>query len=574
MAANGIAKSSAKPGDFPYFRSLWNTVVVSLLVAAFLPLLVLGGVVYVTTTIALKNEAVNALRVQAADHREMIDQFLAERIADLKVLAGSLGFRHLTDPGGIERAFRSLREGMPCFADLGVIDGDGRHRGYAGPYDLMDRNYRGQAWFTPALETGVYISDVYLGHRQVPHVIIAVGQKDADGPWVLRATLDADFFDRFVSRSAGALKVDAYLIDRKGIFQTRPQAAGEIMGPSRFKEPPRFEDVRIEDHDGRIFALAWLKGVPWLSVVEVKRADIYAALQQVRWIVLVIFVLAVFLIVPTVLLTTNQMVLRLEAKRTSLQFLDRQLRQASKMAAAGRLSQGALEDITDSLANIHAASQWLRVLTGRPAQERVDPDEVRGTLEQIEAEIQRSEKAVKRGLDLARPSEGPVCIEFDLQAMIAELLELMRRDLHFKRIQVRHASDGETALICSDPEELRQVMQNLISNAAAATPEGGTIDIRTHRTADRLCLTVADSGPGIAEGDYAKIFEPLYTTKPDGLGLGLTISRTIIERLGGSLTVRNEPGRGAAFTVELPLGKVGPSVRRPVGPSPVGRSDR
>ena len=553
MAADGISKKTSRSGDFPYFRSLWNTVVVCLLAAAFLPLLVLGGVVYVYTNQVLKNEAVNALRVQAADHRDMIDRFLEERAADLKVLAGSLGFRHLTEPGGIERAFRSLREGMPCFTDLGVIDAEGRHRAYAGPFDLMDRNYREHAWFAPALENGVYISDVYLGYRQVPHVIIAVGQQDADGAWLLRATLDADFFDRFVSRSAGALKMDAYLIDQTGIFQTRPQAAGEIMGPSRFREPPRFEEMRIEDHGERIFALAWLKGVAWLSVVEVKATDVYAALYRVRWIVLLILVLGVFLIVPTVLLTTNEMVLRLEAKRTSLQFLDRQLQQASKMASAGRLSQGAFEEITDSLANIHAASQWLQVLAGRPTAGPVDPEEVRGTLEQIEAEIHRSEKAVQRGLDLARPSEGPACIDFDIQALIAELLELMRRDLHFKRIRIKREAHAAAATVCSDPEDLRQVLQNLITNAVAATPEGGTIEIRTDRTANRLGVTVIDSGPGIPAADFQRIFEPLYTTRPDGLGLGLTISRTIVERLGGSLTVKNEPGRGAAFTVELPV---------------------
>lgn len=570
MAADGISKKSTRSGDFPYFRSLWNTVVASLLAAAFVPLLLLGGAVYFYATAALKKEAVNALRVQVADHRDMIDQFLGERTADLKALAGSLGFRQLTEPGGIERAFRSLREGMPCFTDLGVIDGEGRHRAYAGPYDLMDRNYREHAWFAPALETGVYISDVYLGYRQVPHVIIAVARQDADGTWVLRATLDADFFDRFVSRSAGELKVDAYLIDRKGVFQTRPQAAGEIMGRSRFGEPPRFEEVRIEDHGERIVAMAWLKGVPWLSVVEVKRADVYASLERVRWIVLMIFVLGVFLIVPTVLLTTNQMVLRLEAKRTSLHFLDRQLRQASKMASANRLSQGALEDITDSLANIHAASQWLRVLVGHPQADQIDPEEVSGTLEQIDAEIHRSEKAVKRGLDLARPSEGPACIDFEPQALIAEILELMRRDLHFKRIRVtRRTDDTAATTVCSDPEDLRQVLQNLISNAVAATPEGGTIEVRTERKENRLCVTVVDSGPGVPERDLAKIFEPLYTTKPDGLGLGLTISRTILERLGGSLTVTNAPGRGAAFTVELPLGKVGPSAGQPVS-----RSDR
>jgi signal transduction histidine kinase len=97
------------------------------------------------------------------------------------------------------------------------------------------------------------------------------------------------------------------------------------------------------------------------------------------------------------------------------------------------------------------------------------------------------------------------------------------------------------------------VLQNLISNAAAATPVGGEIEIGSRLEAGRLQLTVADSGPGIPAADLEKIFEPLFTTRPDGLGLGLSISRTIVERLGGTITVRNRPGRGAAFTVELPL---------------------
>jgi len=97
------------------------------------------------------------------------------------------------------------------------------------------------------------------------------------------------------------------------------------------------------------------------------------------------------------------------------------------------------------------------------------------------------------------------------------------------------------------------VLQNLISNAVAATADGGEIEVGARTEGGRLRLTVVDSGPGIPEKDFEKIFEPLYTTKPGGLGLGLTISRTIVERLGGTLSARNLPGRGAAFTVELPL---------------------
>jgi two-component system NtrC family sensor kinase len=553
MSANPNPPGASRSGDFPYFRSLWNLVVVSLLTAAFLPLLLLGSVIYVYTTAALKQNAIATLRLQVQDHRTVIDQFLAERASDLRLIAANVGLAQLTNAGGLGRAYRSLQHELACFTDLGVIDSDGNHRAYVGPYDLMARNYRDQFWFRPTVENGMFISDVYLGYRQVPHFIIAVKQQEAEGFWILRATVDADFFERFVASSAGDFKAEAYLVNREGAYQSRLRSAGTLMQPSPIQPIAPFDGIRIEERGGRIFAMAWHQTVPWVSIVEANREDIFADLDRVRWISLSTFILGTLLIIPTVLLTTSRLVRMLETKRKDLRFLDQQLQHASKLASSGRLAQGALEDITDSLANIHSASQWLRELWKQRPQAEPVPEEITGTLDQIDAEIHRSEKAVKRGLDLARPSAGPVCIDLNVRELAGELLDLMRRDLHFKRIHVKRDFPDPAATVCSEPDGLRQVLQNLISNAAAATPDGGEIEIGARVEGDRLQLTVIDSGPGISAQDFEKIFEPLYTTRPAGLGLGLTISRTIVERLGGTLSVRNAPGRGAAFTVELPL---------------------
>jgi two-component system NtrC family sensor kinase len=553
MSAKDNTRRAPRSGDYPYFRSLWNLVVVLLLAAAFLPLLLLGSVIYVYTTGALETTAVETLRLQVQDHRTVIDQFLFERASDLRLLAANIGLAQLTEAGGLGRAYRSLQKELACFSDLGVIDSEGNHRAYVGPYDLMARNYRDHFWFRPTVEKGLFISDVYLGYRQVPHFIIAVKQQEADGFWILRATVDADFFERFVAASAGDFKAEAYLVNREGVYQTRPRTAGAPMENSSFRQIPPFEGMRIEERGGRIFAMAWQKTVPWVSVVEMNRADIFAGLDRARWICLFTLILGALLIVPTVLFTTNNLVRRLESKRKDLRFLDQQLQHASQMASSGRLAQGALEDITDSLANIHSASQWLRELWKQHTQTALDPEEINGTLDQIDAEIHRSENSVKRGLDLARPSAGPVCIDLNVHELIGELLDLMRRDLHFKRIRVMRDSPDPASTACSDPDGLRQVLQNLISNAVSATPEGSEIEVGSRVEAGRLRLTVVDSGPGIPPKDLETVFEPLYTTKPDGLGLGLTISRSIIERLGGTISVRNVPGRGAAFTVEIPL---------------------
>lgn len=552
MSANSLTNGPGRRGDYPYFRTLWSAVVVALLAAAFLPLLLLGGVIYVHTTGTLKGNAVDTLRLQVGNHRVVIDQFLSARASDLRLLLANVGGAALSNGETLERAYRSLQQERACFTDLGVIDAEGRHLAYVGPYDLMARNYRDQAWFRPAVEKGVYISDVYLGYRRFPHFIIAVRQQEADGVFILRATVDADFFGRFVAASAGDFKADAYLVNGDGVYQTRPRAAGAPLETSPFGPIQRFEGIRVEERGDRVLAMAWHTAVPWVSAVEMNRADIFADLDRVRSICLVTFVLGALLIIPTVLYTTNTLVRRLETKRRSLRVLDQQLQHASRLASAGRLAQGALEDITDSLANIHSAAQWMRELWKGRRQEGFDPDEVTGTLEQIDAEIHRCERAVKHGVELARPPAGPVCIDLDVNRLIDELLDLMRRELHFKRIRVRRELPDPAPTICSDPDGLRQVLQNLIGNALTATPEGGEIEVDCRLENQRLRLTVIDTGPGIPERDREKIFEPLYSTTPGGLGLGLTISRTIVERLGGSLTVRNAAGRGAAFTVELP----------------------
>jgi signal transduction histidine kinase len=297
--------------------------------------------------------------------------------------------------------------------------------------------------------------------------------------------------------------------------------------------------------------------LPLLLLGGVLYADATAApgpeAAGIRWVILIVLVLGGALILTTVLLTTGNLVKRLEAKRRELSFLERQLEHAGQAAAAGALARGALEDITDSLANIHAASQWVRELFARGTTGPPPAEEVTETLAQIDAEVHRSERAVRNGLELSRPAAGAVGLEVNVHQLIDELIRLMRRQLHFRRIRVIRPAPEPGVVAGTDPDGLRHVLQSLILNAAAATAEGGVIEVRTRIDGNRLRVEVVDDGPGIPEKDFTKIFEPLYTTKADGLGLGLGISRGIASRLGGTLSVRNEPGRGAAFTVELPL---------------------
>jgi len=536
-----------RTGDFPYFRRTWNTVVVTLLAAAFIPLIIIGGGMYAFLTSVIKQKTVATLRVDALDLKNAVDQFLAERTIDLKLISETIGLPGLRDPKVLQSVFHSLQQQLPCYTDLGVIDDQGRHLAYAGPYDLLEKNYRQAAWFETAMARGVYISDVYLGHRKVPHFVIAVKAAGSEGVWLLRATIDTDYFHRMLAAIAEKSNAEAYLVNRRGVYQTRARSAGQLMEPSRFTDLQPFEGVTFQEADEHLLMTVWLENVPWLCAVQMDRKSAFAELRRLRIIGAWVFVLSAVLIVMTVLLTTNYLVSRLEVKRRSIRLLDRRLRQSNRLASAMELALGFFRQIKDALANIDAAAMTIQdMCRGNPA------GEIAESISQLRAEAAHSRKSIDKFLRFTRSAE-PVIKTLNVNDVLDDLAEFMDNELRFNNIGlVRNYADHLPA-ISSDPSGLRQVFQNLILNALATIRTNGEITLTTRRQADDVVVTVADTGPGIAEAHLAKIFDPLFTTKPGGTGLGLPICVDILDRLGGRISAHNQPGGGACFVVNLPI---------------------
>lgn len=538
--------SKTKEKDYPYFRGVWNRVVVALTAASFIPLILIGGGMYYYATSALKEKTLTTLRMQVINHKDAIDQFLAERTMDLKVVSASLGLDSLITPGVLEGVFLSLRsaEGRSCFTDLGIIDDQGRHLAYVGPYDLISKNYKDAPWFKAVMERNVYISDVFSGFRKVPHFIIAVKQADNEGAWIIRATVDTVYFDGITSQSPGKRSGDAFLINRNGVFQTNPRMGGQLMGQSEFTGLEPFEGVKLEERQGQIHATAWLKNVPWLSVAKIDQDEIFSALHRVRNTGIFVFILGAILILLTVLLITNQLVSSLETKRRNIRFLDQQLRRTSYMASSMELSYGFFREIKDNLANIDVATTWIHDLT------RVD--EIEKSLDQIKSEVLRSRKSIDKFLRFIRPGH-PVITEVNINEILDDLLEFLVSELDFKNIKVKRDYQDHLPIIRSDNSKLRQVFQNIVLNAVSAVEKDGEISLTTNADRNGVTVTVADNGPGIPEENIDQVFDPLFTTKPEGTGLGLSICLNITQKLGGSISVRSKPKRGASFIIQLPF---------------------
>jgi signal transduction histidine kinase len=214
--------------------------------------------------------------------------------------------------------------------------------------------------------------------------------------------------------------------------------------------------------------------------------------------------------------------------------------QSEKLAGIGRLAAGVAHEINNPLAVILGYARLLhRKANGAAAAD----------LHVIEEETLRAKLIVDGLLDLSRP----LTIEpepIDVRALCDEAVARLRETRLLENVEVSVSGQGS---IEGHPQKLRQVVLNLVKNAAEAAGPGGRVEVVVQGAAGGGArVMVRDSGPGLSHDARAKLFEPFYTTKDTGTGLGLAVSQGIVHAHGGEIEAEASPRGGAQFTVRLP----------------------
>jgi len=238
----------------------------------------------------------------------------------------------------------------------------------------------------------------------------------------------------------------------------------------------------------------------------------------------------------------------LELAYDHLQRLQEQLVKSERMAAIGQLAASVAHEIRTPLGGIQNAVYYVRdSLKGAPVFAS-DPG-IGDMLDLVEDEIRVSTRIINELLDFSKPvilKKRPVPVEGLFRSSLASLSVPGNIKTSFK------PSPGAEDLVC-DAERMRQVFQNLMLNAIQAMPEGGELAVSARLEQPYLCVDFKDNGTGIAPENMDKLFEPLFSTKAKGTGLGLPISKEIVEKHGGVIEAASVRGKGSAFTVKLPL---------------------
>lgn len=233
-----------------------------------------------------------------------------------------------------------------------------------------------------------------------------------------------------------------------------------------------------------------------------------------------------------------------EERTRELRSAQAQLIQSEKLAALGRLAAGIAHEVNNPLQPI---LNTLEVAIEDIANSQpVDPQSLRIA----EQEVQRIKGIVARLLDFARPSAGET-IPVNLPALVDEVVLLTQKQLERMHIRVSKFL-REVPPVYGTPTQLKQVLLNLVLNAAQSMAEGGDLTIEVYPEGQGVILAVSDTGMGIDDEAVDRIFEPFYSTKNDGTGLGLSVTYGIVQGHGGTIRVHSEVGEGSQFAVWLP----------------------
>lgn len=552
--------------DKNYFLLFLKNRFLSVLFTSIIPLILVSGIILYQFYQSYKIKNEDHLATLVKKHKVNIDSFLNEKLGNIRFIAESYSFERLTDFSFLEEELMLLqKEYSSVFVDLGIIDSEGIQVAYAGPFNLGKADYSSAGWFKKAMDSSYYLSDVFLGLRGLPHFIITVRTIRDSRPWLLRATIDFVAFNDLVENIRIGETGFAFILNRKGEFQTRPLYNVNPEEPPytgflnyRGPEEIQFKEYKRDNLEKNIYVAAFLKGGDWLLVCQQMASDAFSVFFKALNITLIIILTGSIATVLMAYARFKNMSINVERSESEKRLMNEQIIETGKLASVGELAAGIAHEINNPVAIMVEEAGWMEDLLadGEEVFEE-NQDEFKRSLRQIRTQGQRCKEITRKLLSFARKTDSRVQ-KTQLNELIEEIVAISEQRARYANVELEiHLSDIPEVDVSQT--ELQQVFLNIINNALdAMDKKGGLLKISSRLEKDFIVIEITDNGPGIPAPDLQKIFDPFFTTKPvgKGTGLGLSICYGIIKNLGGEIVVQSSLGAGASFFIKIPLSRI------------------
>lgn len=546
------------------YRRIWRSAVILTGGVALIPLIVITVIDYKFTQRAIESEFLLRTTRIVSNTSRTISFFLSERQSALEFIVHDNGFEALNNPDRLTVILENLKTSFGGgFMDLGVIDSQGRQRNYAGPYELEGKNYSGQDWYRQVVEHGVHVSDVFLGYRHVPHMVIAVKRVLPNGLfYILRAAIGIAPFEKLLSNLELGGMGDAFMINHEGILQTLSRYHGQGLDRLPLPVPshsPKTEVFEEKYQDGRdlVIGYRFIDETPFILMIVKNKRELMKPWFRTRLNLIAFLIISVTVILTVILGTATFMVRNIQIADKKRLMTLHEMEYASKMASIGRLAASVAHEINNPLAVVNEKAGLIKDLFTFKEEYALDP-KLNNLVDGIIRCVKRAGTITKRLLTFARNLEATI-EPIRLKEIIEETLSFLGKEAEHRSITITLDIAEDIPSFQSDRGKLQQIFLNIINNAFVAVSDGGRLEIHARlEDEDAVSIECIDNGRGIAHEDIDHVFEPFFSTRTSegGTGLGLSITYNLVHEIGGRIGVKSEPGKGTCFTVTLPLIRV------------------
>lgn len=551
------------PGTTPHlfnFRRIWKLSVLLTGIVALVPLIFITFVDYQVTERSLESEFRLRTARNVSNTRRAIGFFLTERRSALEFIVRDNAPEALNNPLRLSAILDSLQKSFGGgFMDLGVIDATGEQTTYVGAFGLQYKDYNNQTWFQQVVDQGIYISDVFLGYRNVPHLVIAVKQSLAEGSFhVLRASIGIGPFENLLSNLELGGSGDAFIINRHGILQTNSRNHGKVLDRISLPMPKNHaatEVIEGRDQQGTplLMGYRFIENTPFILMIVINKNDLMKSWRRTRLGLILFLVISITVIMAVILGTASYMVHNMHLADEKRLMSLHQVEYENKMASIGRMAASVAHEINNPLAIINEKAGLIKDLFTLKKQYAPDAKLI-GLIDAIIASVMRAGKITKRLLTFSRHMDATI-ERLEPGAVVRDVISFVEKEAEHRAVSIKITVPPDTPAIESDRGKLQQIFLNIVNNALAAITDGGHLDIDiTSNRHGWVTIQFKDDGCGIADEDMQRIFEPFFSTKTSqgGTGLGLSITYNLIQEIGGKLNVTSELGKGTCFSLDLP----------------------
>ncbi|MEW6586994.1 MAG: cache domain-containing protein, partial [Nitrospirota bacterium] len=472
-----------------HYRSLMKSMLLLGFMLPFLPMTLVGGVIYYQFSNAYQKNVLAQMREATLKSKHIIDDFLMEKLNDTRFIAAAFSLDDLRKISALEGILEQLNtENESVFSALELVDGAGIPVANAGTPLPPTRSYTETPWFHEAMHARTFISDVSSDAQGHSYFTMAV-RKDVMGePWVLRSIIPVEAFNRTLKEAGIGTTGNAFILNREGQYQTNPPE-GERLGEKDVSDLLSDVSMRAEsgisttqdaDSSGNetTYAATSLKNGNWVIVCRQNLSESLSGLNTAKRVTLATILLSTLFLATNALRLSKKTIHRIELADKNKQKMNERMFQTGKLASIGELAAGIAHEINNPVAIMVEEAGWIDdLLQEEEFREGKNLAEFKRSLGQIRIQGKRCKEITHKLLSFARKTDFTLQ-RVRLNELVEDIVAISAKRAKYCGVVVRtDIQDGLPDLYLPQTE-IQQVLLNLINNSLDAMGEkGGTLSV-------------------------------------------------------------------------------------------------